>query len=297
MGNRILAAVFGAGLLICGIWLGIYFIGKTRADTQLDSWKETYVELVNTETEEGNGEEAGPGTKEDEKGTSDDREIGKMEVSANGTAKEIEVTSDLKGYLVPDKKIDFSALQRENPDIYSWITIPGTPVDYPIVQRSDELDYYLMHNLNGSYGYPGCIYTQYYNKKDWSDNNTVIYGHNMKDGTMFTALHRYKDKTFFVENSYVYLYTEEEILVYKVFAAYETSDIHLLLAFNTEDKDSFGEYVKGILENEEGVDSHFDRSLKLTGEDKIISLETCIANKPNRRYLVQAVLVARAGQE
>ncbi len=151
-----------------------------------------------------------------------------------------------------------------------------------------------MHNLNGSYGYPGCIYTQYVNATDWTDSNTVIYGHNMKDGSMFAALHHYQEQEFFEENPYVYIYSQEEIMVYRIFAAYETSDVHLLLAFDTEDEESYGEYLKGILENEEGMGNHFDRTLALESKDKIISLETCISSKPHRRYLVQAVLVARA---
>ena len=248
--------------------------------------KDAYVEAVEPE--------AAPADEEAEEIQNENTDEEKDNVSDDQEEEEDRVTSDLTGFDVPDKKIDFSALQSENPDIYSWITIPGTRIDYPVVQKEDELDYYLMHNLNGSYGYPGCIYTQYYNAKDWQDNNTVIYGHNMKDGTMFTALHRYKDSEFFEENPYVYIYTENEILVYKIFAAYETSDLHLLLTFDTENPDSYEGYLQGILENEESMSDHFDRSLKLNRKDKIISMETCIGNKPNRRYLVQAVLVARA---
>lgn len=292
MRNKILAAIFAVGLIGCGIWLGMYFINKNRAEAELDGLKDAYVEAAepaelpkNEEAEEIKSENTENPDKEEEP------------ASDNQETVEERVTSDLSGFNVPDKKIDFPALESENSDIYSWITIPGTVIDYPVVQSEDELDYYLMHNLNGSYGYPGCIYTQYYNTKDWMDNNTVIYGHNMKDGTMFTALHRYKDEEFFKENPYVYIYTEKEILVYQIFAAYETSDVHLLLAFNTEEPDSFEGYLQGILENEESASDHFDRSLNLNSKDKIISMETCIGNKPTRRYLVQAVLVARAETE
>lgn len=287
MRNKILAVIFGVGLLGCVIWLSLYFIGKNRADAELDGLKDAYVEAAEPEAVPTNEEAEDIQNENTEK---QDEEKG----TVSDSQEEERVTSDLGSFAVPDKKIDFSALRSENADIYSWITIPGTPIDYPVVQSADELDYYLMHNLNGSYGYPGCIYTQYYNAKDWQDNHTVIYGHNMKDGTMFTALHRYKDEEFFKENPYVYIYTEKEILVYQIFAAYETSDVHLLLAFNTEDADSYEGYLKGILENEESMSDHFDRSLNLNGKDKIISMETCIGNKPTRRYLVQAVLVARA---
>lgn len=291
MRNRILAVVFGAGLLGCGIWLVMYFTGRDQANAELDELKDAYVEIV----EPVERVEADWATKDgnQDDGKQNDAE-GDGSVSENREVETIRVTDDLSSFSVPDKKIDFSALQKENPDIYSWITIPGTPIDYPVVQNADELDYYLMHNLNGSYGYPGCIYTQYINATDWKDNNTVIYGHNMKDGSMFTALHHYQDKEFFEENPYVYIYSPKEIMVYRIFAAYETSDVHLLLAFDTESEDSYEWYLKGILENEEGMGNHFDRTLNLGSKDKIISMETCISSKPHRRYLVQAVLVARA---
>lgn len=291
MRNRILAVVFGAGLIGCGIWLVIYFTGKNQANAELSQLKDAYVESVESME---NGEDGNPdkGKENSEEETPDGE--GEESLSGNQRAESIRVTDDLSGFSVPDKKIDFSALQKENPDIYSWITIPGTPIDYPVLQNEKELDYYLMRNLNGSYGYPGCIYTQYINSTDWTDNNTVIYGHNMKDGSMFAALHHYQDKEFFEENPYVYIYSPEEIRVYRIFAAYETSDVHLLLAFDTENEESYEGYLKGILENEEGMGNHFDKTLALEGKDKIISLETCISNKPQRRYVVQAVLVARA---
>lgn len=69
-----------------------------------------------------------------------------------------------------------------NPDVYAWITVPGTEI--PILQQPSDNSYYFMHNMDGSYGYPGCIYTENLNSKDFTDNNTVIYGHNMKNDSM-----------------------------------------------------------------------------------------------------------------
>ena len=106
-----------------------------------------------------------------------------------------------RGITIPEKNIDWEELKSENPDIYAWIYIPGTNVDYPILQHPDEKSYYLDHNIDGSEGYPGCIYTQNVNSKDWMDPNTVIYGHNMNDGSMFHDLHKFEDNAFFDENS------------------------------------------------------------------------------------------------
>ena len=71
-----------------------------------------------------------------------------------------------------------------NPDVYAWITVPGTEIEYPILQHPSDNSYYFMHNIDGSYGYPGCIYTENLNSKDITDNNTVIYGHNVKNDSM-----------------------------------------------------------------------------------------------------------------
>lgn len=273
--NRILAIVCAVGFVLCIAWVIWYLAGIRRAGNQIEDLKEEYVEETVQPEEQV--------TEEPEK-----------TVSENIQETEGRVQLSLEGYDVPDKKIDFNSLQAENPDIYAWITIPGTVIDYPIVQDTEELDYYLNHNLDGSSGYPGCIYTQYYNTKDWSDNNTVIYGHNMKNGTMFAGLHQYKDEEFFAQNPFVYIYTPDETLVYQIFAAYETGDEHILITYDMETPENYQAYLGAIMDKEETVTDHVDASLAVNKEDKIISMETCIGNKPTKRYLVQAVLVAKA---
>ena len=121
-----------------------------------------------------------------------------------------EPVDPLAGVDVPEKAIDWEGLEAENPDIYAWIYIPNTNVDYPILQHPTEQSYYLDHNIDHSEGYPGCIYTHLRNNKDWSDPNTIIYGHNMRSGTMFASLHYYEDGEFFNNNRYVYIYNTEQ---------------------------------------------------------------------------------------
>ncbi|MBQ9625293.1 MAG: class B sortase, partial [Clostridia bacterium] len=116
------------------------------------------------------------------------------------------------------RQIDFEALKKENPDIYAWIEIPGTVIDYPMLQSGADKaeDYYLNHNLDYSAGYPGCIYTQRRNKQDFSDPDTVIYGHNMKNDTMFGILNEYKNKDFFTEHNQIIIYTPEKTYKYRI---------------------------------------------------------------------------------
>lgn len=198
----------------------------------------------------------------------------------------------LEEYDVPEKRLDFDALRQEdNPHIYAWITIPDTCIDYPILQHPDQPDYYLTHNLDGSPGYPGCIYTQPDNRRDWSDNQTVVYGHNMRDGSMFAGLHGYGEEEFFAGHPYIYIYTEASVRVYRVFAAYPFSDDHLLREYDTGTDAGYGEYLQLACRSAQGGGRYDGEAAPEAGEP-IITLSTCIADSPDRRYLVQAALEA-----
>ncbi len=198
----------------------------------------------------------------------------------------------LEEYDVPEKKLDFDALRRDyNPHIYAWITVPGTAIDYPVLQHPDRPDYYLTHNLDGSQGYPGCIYTQPANSKDWSDNQTVIYGHNMRNGSMFAGLHDYEEDGFLEEYPYVYIYTEDSVRVYRIYAAYPFTDEHLLTGYDTVTQQGFEEYLR-LTEKTAREKGYYDEDAAPGTGNPVITLSTCIADQPSRRYLVQAVLEA-----
>ncbi|MCI8798651.1 class B sortase [Acetatifactor muris] len=187
--------------------------------------------------------------------------------------------------------IDFEYLKTLNEDIYAWITVPGTIIDYPILQHPTDDSYYLHHNLDGSYGYPGCIYTESLNTKDFEDPNTVIYGHNMKAGTMFAELHKFEDGEFFSANDEVVIYLPEKTLHYQIFAAYVYDDRHLLYSFDFSDEDVYASYLKSIYDIRD-MSANINREITVTEENKIITLVTCMPGEANaeKRLLVQAVL-------
>lgn len=191
----------------------------------------------------------------------------------------------------PDIPVDFESLQAYNPDIYAWITIPGTAVDYPIVQRPGDNSYYLTHNTDGEESAEGAIFTEDYNSKDFTDPNTVIYGHNMRNGSMFRSLHDYMDRSFFDENREVLIYMPDKILHYEIFAAYLYDSRHLLLNFDFDDPEVFARYLDDI-KSIRDMSSFVDNSIEVTAEDKIITMSTCYKGMNDRRYLVQAVLVS-----
>lgn len=297
---QIMCLVFCILLLCCIAWLAAYFIGLKKAEDEMERIMGSYVSddglqnngaAVGTEDNTENNGETDPETESPE---TESPETG----SEFADPEDAEESGDLSAYGVTDRVIDWEALQEEeNKDIYSWIVVPGTAIDYPVLQHPTETDYYLEHNLDGSTGRPGCIYTQRMNSKDWSDRNTVLYGHNMRVGTMFAGLHDFEDADFFENNRYIHIYTEDgRILIYEIFAAYAFSDVHILLTYDFNTDAGYQQYLDGIWENKSSR-SHFREDTVLSAEDKIITLSTCIRGSSSQRYLVQGVLIAEGEQQ
>jgi sortase B len=215
------------------------------------------------------------------------------EVATETAAAETEEDDILAKYgiTVPEKNLDWDALWEENEDIYAWIYIPGTEVDYPVLQHPTDDNYYLEYNIDGSKGYPGCIYTQgSCNSTDFTDYNTVIYGHNMKNGTMFHTLHSFEDKAFFDENEYAFIYMPDQVLVYDIFAAYPFTDDHLFYKYDLTTESGFQTYLDEVFGIRD-MDAHFRDGVEVTSSNHIITLSTCISGQSSKRYLVQGVLI------
>lgn len=183
--------------------------------------------------------------------------------------------------------VDFDKLWETNRDIYAWIEIPGTDVSYPIVQHESDDLYYLDHTIEGAAGLPGSIYTESYNEKDFSDCNTVIYGHNMKNGTMFGSLSEYQDETYGDKFAYIKVYTPEHIFTYQVFAAVTYDNRHILYHYGPTDKMALFAFLNSL--ESDRISGWIDEEKKVTGDDKIIVLSTCNGNS-SQRFLVGAVL-------
>ena len=189
--------------------------------------------------------------------------------------------------------VDFSKLTNENSDIFAWIRIPGTNVDYPILMSSDSepTDYYLNHNIDHSKGYPGCLFVDKFQARDFSNFNTVIYGHNMyTKGTMFHDLTKYYDEDFFAKNKDIEIVTSEKKLRYRVYAAVKFSDDHLLYKYDFTKSIDRTRFLSD-LSNVRDVTSHLDKEMKVTSDNRLVTLSTCISRKSNNRYLIVGVQV------
>lgn len=217
------------------------------------------------------------------------------EALENDNTEETEDVLAVSGIEIPKKNLDWDELQQQNKDIYAWIYVPGTEVDYPVLQHESDNEYYLNHNLDGSEGYPGCIYTEDYNSKDFTDIHTVMNGHNISigenKGTMFSSLHNFEDDSFFAEDHYIFIYTKEQVLVYHIFAAYEYKAIHLLDNFDYTNEYVYEDYLQHIYKTNDRV-ANVRQDIRVTTEDRILTLSTCTSDhNADLRFLVTGVLM------
>lgn len=219
-------------------------------------------------------------------GETEETQTQPTETETDGT--ETEMTETPLNIEIPEKTLDWDALRKENQDIYAWIYIPGTLIDYPVLQHPTDDSHYLNYNLNGSKGYPGCIYTEKINSKNFTDFNTIMYGHNMKNGTMFAQLHYFETQSFFDTYPYVFVYREDQVLVYEVFAAYKRDDRHILYAYDFETEAGRQAYLDEI--RSESENGRY-RETEITANSHILTLSTCIRGAATNRYLVQAKLI------
>lgn len=191
---------------------------------------------------------------------------------------------------LPDNPIDFAALQAQNPETVAWIQIPGTVIDYPVMRSGPdrEENFYLDHNSEGESHRAGAIYMQKINAADFSNPNTVLYGHNMANGTMFSWLHQYKKKAFFDENRIITIYTPGHILTYEIYSAFLYDNRHILNSFNFYDDEDYAAFLAQTLSPTSMV-RQVREGVNVTTDARIITLSTCNA-RSSERYLVIGVL-------
>ena len=184
--------------------------------------------------------------------------------------------------------IDFASLQAENPDIYAWIRIPGTKVDYPVLQREGDDGYYLNRTVEGVQGLPGSLYTESCSSRDFTDCNTVIYGHNMRDGSMFGGLDAYADQEYMEEYGQILIYTPQHQYTYQIFAAVTYDNRHILWTYDGKDRIQLQAFLDSLRQG--GFSGTWNEQLQATGDDRILTLSTCNGND-RQRFLVEAVLI------
>lgn len=173
--------------------------------------------------------------------------------------------------------IDFKTLKEKNHDMVAWIKVNGTSIEYPVVQTTNN-NYYLKYNFYKEYNPSGWIFADYRNKLDGTDNNIIVYGHNVKDGSMFNSLKNVLKSEWYEnkDNSKIIFVTENEIQQYEVFSVYKILDEGYYIKTEFENNE-FGNFLNTIKKR-----SIYDFNVELSETNQILTLSTCASNNAYR---------------
>ena len=183
--------------------------------------------------------------------------------------------------------VDFEKLLEMNSDVVGWIRFDEpSEINYPVVQGRDKEEY-LKRTFEANTNKLGTLFVDVNNPGDFSGRNTFIYGHNMKNGSMFAQLLKYKDDSFYKENPYFYIYTPDgKVRTYEIFSAgvvKDTSDSYIM---DYADDAAFQTYIDYIKQQ-----SAYPTSAEVTTASKIVSLSTCTNVRDDERFLVHGVMI------
>ena len=181
------------------------------------------------------------------------------------------------------------SLARINPDVYGWITVEGTNINYPLVQGEDN-DYYLNHAYTGEFLPNGSIFVDYRNYDDIMKNfNTVMYGHNIPSGAMFHDVEKFiKDATYkdYFYNTTINIYTNDGIFIYEPFAVYKTRMDYNYFKTGFKTPGDFVTFCEEVKAN-----SKHQKDMTFTETDRIITMSTCTNILNSERYALHAKLI------
>ena len=179
-----------------------------------------------------------------------------------------EGTSFYNSTLPSHNEVNVNQLKKNYSNIKGYIKIDGTNINYPIVQGENN-EYYLNHLPNGQKNKMGSIYLDYRND-NFKDDNTIIYGHNMNDGTMFSELENYKEQSYYEKHQTYTLYTQSDVLEIKIEAAYIADAAKESLPINFSSIKEREKYLNKVIES-----NILENKVNLNNEDKLITLVTC----------------------
>ena len=181
--------------------------------------------------------------------------------------------------------INFKALQAVNPDVIAWIYCPDTAINYPVVQGDDNA-YYLNHLADGTENRNGCPFLDVQNRPDFSDANSIIYGHHMQNGTMFAGISWYEDQSYYDEHPVMYLLTPTANYRIELFSGYTTemdSSAYMQTFGSIREHTDWLKEVSGR--------SDFRANLEISALDRVITFSTCAYRFENARYVLHGKLV------
>lgn len=183
-------------------------------------------------------------------------------------------------------QIDYAQLKAINEDFAGWIYYEPLELSYPIVRGNDN-EYYTHYTFENENNSSGAIFMDFLNRPNFQDFNTIIYGHNMRNGTMFGFLKKLlNDNSIIEENPYFYIFTEDKAFMYEIASVYITNSESKTydLIETEEDQSNYIEYIKGV--------STWTWDKEIVPQDKIVTLSTCHGLHSTNRTVVHGILIA-----
>ncbi len=198
-----------------------------------------------------------------------------------------------------EKTVTFESLRKSNKDFKAWLAVPGANISLPVVQTTNN-DKYLNTGFNGKWLSGGTAFIDYLNKVPFSDMNTVIYGHNMRDGSMFGSIKNYKNINTFKKNPLIYVYTENETYVYKIYSVFlssavKTDDNGYVFGYNfinLSSEENFASFMQELK-----LRSYYDTGVDYQSGDKLLTLSTCDRTVMKNGRLVIVARLVRENEE
>ena len=191
--------------------------------------------------------------------------------------------------------IDFATLQAQNSDTVGYIVVPDTNVNYPVLRSATDDSFYLQHNFDGGFDFAGAIYMEMQNSPLFTDPVTVLYGHTIASGDMFTTLHNFEDTAFFNAHPTFTVYIPGHILTYTIVSIYKADTSHILNTHDLNTTSGLLSYFATVQNPDAEVkNERTTPETTLTANSKLLQLSTCMTNDiyDNRRYVVSGVLTS-----
>lgn len=263
-------------MIIAGCWKGL------SVYMEYQSGQELYGEIAERFT--GN---------HDELDREKDHDLDRSELEADiSPEKAVTANEVVEAELLPDDaperlQIDWKGLKSINEDVVAWIQLPAIDVSYPVVQGEDN-SYYLHRSVEREELFSGCLFMDAYNDPELQNFNTIIYGHNMRDGSMFAKLKEYDKPETWGDGTYFWLNTEQGDYLYRIFSSHRATVNGSTFNVRFADKESYISWLQKMKDS-----SNVESDVELVYGDKVVTLSTCTSGSETRQIL-QGVLVYQA---
>lgn len=202
------------------------------------------------------------------------------EKNTNKVTNEIESNNTAQKLIQPK----FISLLEINEEVVGWVTIPETNIDYPVVKAADN-DFYLGHDFEKNKNRSGSIFMDFRNSPELKEKNIILYGHHMKDGSMFNNINKYKNKDFFYQNNLIRFDTLYEDYIWEVFSVYVTDVNFNYIQTKFPNDGQYLEFLKTI--NQKSI---YKTEIEFSDDDVILTLSTCSYEFENARTVIHAIV-------